>query len=141
MSSVARTNAHIGPNGRVPAIHSCGAPVTYRMLACLPNTNTSSSYSAIWASARSRRPVRKALASGEISFAIGGIGVVGNRRESVFGNDQDLLTAIAAGAVFPDHRFQHQDHSGWKDEVVVEFLAEIGSDHWRLGRIRSDAVA
>src|SRR5882757_8558550 len=101
----------------------------------------SRSCASIWAKARSRRPRRSCGGSGETSVAIGGIGVVGNRRVAVFGDHHDLLTAIAARPVLPHHRLQYQDHAGWKDEVVIELLAEIRSDHGRFGGIGADAVA
>src|ERR1700759_2764179 len=120
MSPVSRTTTHMGPNGRVQAIQSCGAPTTYRMFACRPRTRMSRSCARIWASARSRRSIRRARSSGETSVVIGGVGVVGDRQVAVFGNAHDLLTAVAARPVLPHHRFQYQDHAGWKDEVVVE---------------------
>src|SRR5690242_13247666 len=106
----------------------------------------SRSYSAIWASARARRPIRNCRASGTTSAAmgsvtVGGVGVVGDRRVAVFGDHHDLLAAIAAGAVLPHHRFQNQDHTRRKDEVVVEVMAQIGSDHWHFSGIGPDAVA
>ena len=57
------------------------------------------------------------------------------------GDDDDLFAAIAAGAVFPHHRLEHQHHSRLEDEVVVELVAEIGSDHWGFGGVHTDAVA
>src|ERR1700744_1893398 len=113
MSPLEPTSTHIGPNGRVPAIHSCGAPVTYRMLACRPSTRMSRLCARICASARSRRPVRKPGASGTTSVAIArtvrGVGIIGDGHVSVLGDDDDLLAAIAAGAVLPHHGFQDQD--------------------------------
>src|ERR1700739_2894115 len=110
------------------------------MLACRPRTKMSRLCASIWASARRLRPVRKARASGEMSVAIGGVGVVGNRRVAVFGDHHDLLTAVAAGPVFPHHWFQHQYHAGREDEVVIEFFAEIGADHWGFSGVGADAV-
>src|ERR1700757_4361600 len=110
------------------------------MLACRPRTKMSRLCASIWASARSRRAVRKPLLSGETSVAIRGVGVVGNRREAVLGDHHDLLTAVAACPVFPHHRFQDQNHARWEDEVVVEFLAKIGSDHRGFGWIGADTV-
>src|SRR5271166_5392 len=101
----------------------------------------SRSCASIWASARSRRPTRNCRASGETSVTVGGVGVVGDRQVAVFGNNYDLLTAIATSAVLPHHRFQNQDHAGWEDELVVEVLAQIGSDHGGFGGVGSDAVA
>src|ERR1700758_1928941 len=127
MSPVARTTTHIGPNGRVPAIHNCGAPVTYRMLACRPSTRMSRSCEYICASARSRRPVRSAAASGETSVAlggvaiggvaIGGVGVVGDRREAVLVDHHDLLTAVAARPVLPHHRLQEEEQARGREEI------------------------
>src|ERR1700757_3274502 len=111
------------------------------MLACRPRTKMSRLCASIWASARSRRPVRKPLLSGETSVAIRGVGVVGNRREAVLGDHHDLLTAIAACPVLPHHRFQNQDHAVRKDEVVVELLTEICPDHGGFGGVGADAVA
>src|SRR6201988_474768 len=95
----------------------------------------------IWASARSRRPVRKAQGSGETSVAIRRVGVVGNRREAVFGDHHDFLTASGPGPVLPHHGFQDQDHAGRKDEVVIELLTEIRADHGGFGGVGADAVA
>src|SRR6478609_10043266 len=120
MSPVDLTTMQMGPNGRVPATHSWGAPVTYRTLACRPSTSTSRSWASICASARSRLPIRNARSSGRISVAIGGIGVVGQRHVAVLGDNHNLLASIAAGAVFPDHRLEHQHHSCREHEVVVE---------------------
>src|ERR1700745_2670475 len=100
------------------------------MWACRPRTKMSRSCASIWASARSRRPVRKARVSGETSVVIGGVRVVGNRREPAFGDHHDLRTAVAARPVLPHHGFQNQDHAGRKDEVVIEFFTQIRADHW-----------
>src|SRR5271154_4078148 len=115
------------------------------MLACRPSTSMSRLWAPIWASARSRRPIRNALVSGKTSpaiasVAIGGVGVVGDRRVAVFGNHDDLLPAISACPVLPDPRFQHQNHAGWEDEVIVELLTEIRSDHGRFGGVGTDGV-
>src|ERR1700755_2263047 len=98
------------------------------MLAWRPSTRMSRSCASIWARARSRRPVRKACGSGRTSVAIGGVRVVGDLHVAVFGDHEDLLTAIAACSVFPHHWLQHQHHAGREDKVVVELLAEIRSD-------------
>src|SRR5882757_2361525 len=140
ISPVDRTTVQIGPNGLVPATQSCGAPEKYRTLAWRPSTSTSRSCASIWASARSRRLILKARSSGRISSAIGGVGVVGQRHEAVFGDNDDLLASIAAGAVRPDHRLQYQHHAGGEHELVVEFLAQIRSDHRHFSRVRADTV-
>src|ERR1700742_5150855 len=99
------------------------------------------SWASICASARCRRPNRRSRPSGETSVAIGRIGVVGNPDTAFFGDYHDLLTAVAAGAVFPHHRLQHQRHPDREDEVVVELLTQIGADHGWLGGIDADAVS
>src|SRR5258705_217067 len=141
ISPVDRTTVQIGPNGLVPATQSCGAPEKYRTLAWRPSTITARSCASIWASALLRRLILKARSSGRISSAIGGVGVVGQRHEAVFGDNGDLLASIAAGAVLPDHRLQNEHHPGREHEVVVELLAEIRSDHWHFSGIGADAVA
>src|ERR1700733_1750348 len=98
------------------------------------------SWASICANARCRRPNRRSRPSGETSVAIGRIGVVGNPDTAVFGDHPDRPTAVAAGAVFPHHRLQHQRHPNGEDEVVVELLTKIGADHGWLGGIDADAV-
>src|SRR5882757_3783997 len=137
ISPVDRTTVQIGPNGRVPATQSWGAPEKYRTLACRPSTITSRPWASICASARSRRPLTNARSSGRISVAIGGVCVVGQRLEAVLGDNHNLLASVSAGAVFPDHRFQHEHHAGGVNEIVVELLAEIRSDHRHFGRVRA----
>src|ERR1700737_5571801 len=95
------------------------------------------SWASISAKARSRRTVRSARSSGSTSVAIGGIGVVGERRPAAFGDDHDLLASITTGAVLPDHRLPHQNHPGREVEVVVDLFPEIGPDHRGLGRVRA----
>src|ERR1700749_4587892 len=111
------------------------------MLAGRPSTRMSRSCAPIWANARSRRPILSARVSGETSVAIRGVRVVGDRHVALLGDHDDLFTAIAARPVLPHHRLQDQDHPGRKDEVVIEFLTEIGSDHGGLGWVGADAVA
>src|SRR3984957_4142926 len=140
MAPVSRMTTQVGPNGRVPATHNCGAPDTYRTLAWRPSTSTSRSCFSIWASARSRRPVRSARSSARTSVAIRVIGVVGQRNPAFLGDNENLFAAIAAGTFFPHDRFQHHHHSRLQDEVLVELIAEIGPDHWSFGGVDADAV-
>src|SRR5689334_24594033 len=100
----------------------------------------SRSYCSIWASARSRRPLRSARSSGRISVAIGAVRVVGERRVAVLCDNDDLLASIAAGAVLPDDGLEHEHHACGIDEFVVAFLAPIGSDHRHLGCVGADAM-
>src|SRR6188508_3155276 len=74
------------------------------------------------------------------SIAIRRIGIVGDPRVSVLGGDHDLLAAVAARAVLPDHRLEDQRHADREDEAVVELLAQIGSDQRRFGGVGADAV-
>src|SRR5262245_37360636 len=69
------------------------------------------------------------------SVAIGRVRVVGDPRPPVVGGHDDLFTAVAAGTVLPHHRLQHQRLADREDEVVVELLAQIGSDHGSFGRV------
>src|ERR1700761_3778805 len=140
IAPVPRTSTQAGPNGRVPATQSCCAPVTYRTLAPRPKTRTSRSWAAICSSARWRRPDRSVRSSGRTSVAIGVIGVVGQANPAFLGDHQDLFAAIAAGAVFPHHRLQHQHHPGLQNEILVELLPQIGSDHGHFGGIDADTV-
>src|ERR1700677_4481612 len=141
MAPLARTSTHVGPNGRVPATHNCGAPVTYRTLACRPRTRTSRSCAAIWSSARCRRPERSVRSSGRTSVPIGVIGVVGQSDPAFLGDHQHLFAAVAAGAVFPHHGLQDQHHPGLQNETLVELLPEIGPDHGYFGGVDADTVA
>src|SRR6201996_8831923 len=140
IAPVSRTSTQDGPNGRVPATQSCGAPVTYRTLASRPSTRTSRSWATICSSARWRRPDRSVRSSGKTSVAIRVIGIVGQANPAFLGDHQDLFTAVTAGAVLPHNRLQHQHHPGLQDEVLVELLPEIGSDHGHFGGIDADTV-
>src|SRR5580693_6971425 len=124
MAPLARTSTHVGPNGRVPATHNCGAPVTYRTLACRPRTRTSRLCAAIWSNARCRRPERSVRSSGRTSVPIGDIGVVGQSDPAYLGDHQLLCSSVTAGAVFPNHGLQDQHQPGRRNETLVELLAE-----------------
>src|ERR1700744_5013894 len=145
IAPVSRTTTHVGPNGLVPATHNCGVPDTYRTFAWRPSTSTSRSCFSICAKARSRRPVRNARSSARTSvpisvFSVWGIGVVGQPDMPVLGDDDDLFTAVTAGAFLPHHRLEDHHHARLEDEVLVELVAEIGSDHGCFGRVHTDAV-
>src|SRR4051794_28966859 len=67
--------------------------------------------------------------------------VVGHRLVTVLGDEQALLGPVAAGAVLPDDRLQHQHHAGGEDERCVERLADVAADVRHLGAVDAETVA
>src|SRR3954452_437464 len=99
----------------------------------------------ISASTRSRRAVRSRAVSGSTSVAVTPtservVRVVGHRLPAVLGDDEDLLGAVAAGAVLPDDRLQHEHHAGREHERGIEGLADVAADVWHLGAVDAEPV-
>src|SRR5579883_1462301 len=77
-----------------------------------------------------------ALASLERGVTIGG-----QLLETGLGDVDDLLAAIAADAVAPYHRLQHEDHARSEHVGIVERPPQIGADNRRLRAVYPQAVA
>ena len=139
-------STQIGANGRVPATHSCGAPVTYRTLAWRPEhqhvevVGLHLRQRALAPPGAQRQVVGQDLSAHAV-VSVRCVGVVGDGLIAVLGDDHDLLAAVAAGAVLPDDGLEHEHHARREDEVVVELLAQIRSDHRHFGGVGADAVA
>src|SRR5438874_716448 len=155
-SPVSRTNTHPGANARAPANHSRRAPDTYRALASLPRISASTSRSAIASSTRARRspitptpafwarnwlsepPFSRPKRGG--SCRVGRVGVVGQELVAGVGDGDDLLAAVAAGAVRPRDRLDHEHHPRREHDALVEVGAEVGADERRLRAVDADPV-
>src|SRR3954453_1707299 len=100
----------------------------------------------ISASTRSRRAVRSRAVSGWTSVAVtptseGVVRVVGHRLPAILGDDEDLLGAVAAGAVLPHDRLEHEDRAGGEHERGVEDLADVAADVGHLGAVDAEPMA
>src|SRR4051812_8998190 len=110
----------------------------------------------ISASTRSRRAARSWAASGWTSVAVlrareevvlrareevvtpvseGVVRVVGHRLPAILGDDEYLLGAVAAGAVLPHDRLEHEDHAGGEHERGVEDFTDVAADVGHLGAV------
>src|SRR5439155_6591457 len=155
-SPVSRTNTHPGANARAPASHSRRAPDTYRALASLPRISASTSRSAIASSTRPRRsavmptpafwarnwlseqPFSRPKRGG--SCRVGRVRVVRQELVVGVGHGDDLLAAVAAGAVGPRDRLDHEHHPRREHDALVEVEAEVGADERRLRAVDADPV-
>src|SRR4051794_3209597 len=100
----------------------------------------------ISASTRSRRAARSCAASGCTSVIVTRaservVRVVGHGLPPVLGDDENLLGAVAARAVLPDDRLEHEDRPGYEDEGRVEGLADVAADVGHLGAVDAEPVA
>src|SRR3954451_7189677 len=99
----------------------------------------------ISASTRSRRAARSCAASGSTSVIVTPaservVRGVGHGLPAVLGDDEDLLRAVAAGAVLPDDRLQPQHPAGCQDELLVDGLADVAADEGHLGAVDAEPV-
>src|SRR3954453_17287480 len=122
----------------------------------------STSSASISASTRSRRAVRSWPASAWTSLVVlrareevvlrgreeavtpaseGGVRVVGHRLPAILGDDEHLLGAVAAGAVLPHDRLEHEDRAGGEHERGVEDLADVAADVGHLGAVDAEPMA
>src|SRR3954453_793700 len=108
----------------------------------------------ISASTRSRRAARSWAASGWTSVVVlrareevvtpaseGVVRVVSHRLPAILGDDEDLLGAVAAGAVLPHDRLEHEDHAGGEHERGVEDLTDVAADVGHLGAVDAEPMA
>src|SRR3954470_24172446 len=110
------------------------------MLATRPRTSRSRSCASIAASRRARRPWRSAGPSGTGSVAIGVVRVVGEADTAVLRDDVDVLRPVAAVALVPHDRFDHEDGAGGEDVAPVVAVTEVGPHVGRLRALEAEAV-
>src|SRR3546814_1963791 len=111
------------------------------MLATRPSTSRSRSWASIASKSRARLPSRSAGWSGVGSDAIGVVRVVGEVHAAVLRDDEHVLGSVAAVALVPHDRFDHQDRAGLEDLASVVGVAQVGADVGRLGAVEPEAVA
>ena len=70
----------------------------------------------------------------------GGVAVGAEPFVAVFGDGHDLFAAVAADAVDPDDRFEHERHAGHQLDGVLVLEAELGPDERRFGGVTAGAV-
>src|SRR3954466_14838924 len=91
----------------------------------------------ISARTRSRRAARSCAASGSTSVIVTPaservVRVVGHGLPAVLGDDEDLLRAVAAGAVLPDDGLEDQDRPGDEHQHLVDGLTDVTADERHL---------
>src|SRR3546814_9742352 len=107
------------------------------MLATRPSTSRSRSWASIASKSRARRPSRSAGWSGVGSDAIGVVRVVGEVHAAVLRYDEHVLGSVAAVALVPHDRFDHQDRAGLEDLAPVVGVAQVGRSEEHTSELQS----